>query len=210
MHAVIFMVLLFADQITKIVIDGGNVNNEIIKGFLTFQNVHNDGAAFSFLGDKPWAQTFFIVLTAVALVAFFAFYLFADERKKTLRLSLVLIMCGAMGNFIDRIAFSYVRDFIHFHFFPATFNIADAALCVGAALFIVHYLFLDADAIIRTKASRRAAAAKDGCADEHTSVKDGGADAHTSEMPAERADTTDNGAYDRASGAENGEEEGKT
>ena len=61
-----------------------------------------------------------------------------------------MIMGGAVGNFIDRLALKSVRDFIYPHFF-ANFNVADAFICVGAFLLVLYYLFFDEDAIFKRK-----------------------------------------------------------
>ena len=59
-----------------------------------------------------------------------------------------MLIGGTLGNFIDRIVFNSVTDFIHIHFFPAIFNVADIALTVGAIMLIVWFVFLDDEAII--------------------------------------------------------------
>jgi signal peptidase II len=109
--------------------------------WLDIIRLHNPGAAFSFLaGAGGWQRWFFIVLAlgvSVVLLWWLRSVYEAAERRLTLALSLIL--AGAIGNVIDRIEHGYVVDFIHVHwgnaYFPA-FNIADAALTVGAALMI--------------------------------------------------------------------------
>ena len=72
-------------------------------------------------------------------------------------MTLALILSGAIGNFIDRMTLTYVRDMIHViidfgkgEIFPYIFNVADMALVVGAIMLIVHLLFLDKDALFRS------------------------------------------------------------
>lgn len=163
-HFILFLVLFLIDQISKIIVQGGKVNVPVIKGFLSFRYVKNEGAAFSFLADKSWAQIFFIALTSVATIGFFIWYLLANKKKRTLRVALLLIINGALGNLVDRIAFGYVRDFVSFSFFKPVFNFADAVLCIGAALLVIHFLFLDKDALFRRKPKN------DACKDEQVNA----------------------------------------
>jgi len=59
--------------------------------------------------------------------------------KIFMKVGMTLIIGGALGNLIDRLRFGYVVDFIDFRFWPV-FNIADMALCVGAAFFLFEYI----------------------------------------------------------------------
>lgn len=102
---------------------------------------HNDGAAFSIMsGLGGWQRWFF-----VALAGGFSIFIIYELRRLRVGdwpqgLAYGLILGGALGNLIDRLANGYVVDFILFHYkswyFPA-FNVADAALTCGAALWIV-------------------------------------------------------------------------
>ena len=102
-----------------------------------------------------WAQTFFKILTAVALVFFSLFYIYSIKKGYNwLRFSLILVIGGTIGNFIDRLFVSGVTDFIGFqfgsYFFPI-FNLADSFLCVGVAMMMVHFVFLDENAVFKKK-----------------------------------------------------------
>ena len=101
-------------------------------------------------GDKPWAQTFFIVLTVVALLGLAVYMIFKKDNSRWLNVSLALIASGAIGNFIDRLALKEVRDFLFVHFF-ANFNVADIAITVGGIMLVFYFLFLDKDAIFKKK-----------------------------------------------------------
>lgn len=128
-----------------------------IKGLISITYVQNTGAAWSFLSGVSWAQTFFKILTVVALCLFTAMYLYAmKKRYKWLMYSIVFIVGGTIGNFVDRVAFGYVRDFILLTFmdFPV-FNIADSFLCVGVVMFVIHYLFLDSDALFKKSSDNK-------------------------------------------------------
>ena len=147
--AISFALVIGVDQLTKALTDGAQTI-EIIKDILYFKSTYNTGAAFSMLGGVEWAQTFFIILTVVA-VAGATVYLFMNKKKSLwLDLSIVLIISGAIGNFIDRIILGYVRDFIYVTFF-ANFNVADSAITIGAIMLLVYFFFLDKDAVFSFK-----------------------------------------------------------
>ena len=149
---VLIVVLILVDQITKTYFKNLYENNSwystsVIKDFFAFTYTKNTGAAWSFLADKDWAQTFFKILTVVALVLFYGFYIYACKKNyKFLRYALILIIGGTIGNFIDRLAYNGVVDFLSFTFgsynFPI-FNLADSYMTIGIIMMFVHYIFLD-------------------------------------------------------------------
>ena len=113
--------------------------------FLNFTLLHNPGAAFSFLSDAGgWQRWFFTAISLVASVVFLVWITRLKASEKMLALSLALILGGAVGNLYDRATLGYVVDFISVYYndwyFPA-FNIADAAISVGAVLVIYDMLF---------------------------------------------------------------------
>jgi signal peptidase II len=108
---------------------------------LNFTLVHNTGAAFSLLSDASgWQRWFFASIALVVGVVITLWLRQVKEDETWLPLALSLILGGAIGNFWDRIYFGYVIDFIQVYyeawFFPA-FNIADSAICVGAAILLL-------------------------------------------------------------------------
>jgi len=108
--------------------------------FLTWVRWHNEGAAFSILSDAAGWQRWFFVVLALAFAVFIIYELRRLPREQRL-MGVVygLILGGAVGNLIDRVLHGYVVDYVLLHwgpyYFPA-FNVADAALSVGAALWI--------------------------------------------------------------------------
>jgi len=133
------------DQLTKVTIerlfDYGDVRP--VTGFFNLVLTYNKGAAFSFLaGASGWQKEF---LTGIGIVASLVIvYLLARHgAQKLFSLALALILGGAIGNVIDRIAHGHVIDFLDFHWrgwhWPA-FNVADSAIVCGAALLIVDEL----------------------------------------------------------------------
>lgn len=151
--------VLALDMVSKSLAVSNSFNFVVIPQLVKFRLSYNTGAAFSFLSDKPWAQTFFIVLTFIVLAAIISFFAFKIIKKqkisKWLAVSLSLAFSGALGNLIDRLAFGKVRDFILLFYetdiFPAIFNVADVSLVVGVIMVCVYLLFLDKDALFRKK-----------------------------------------------------------
>ncbi len=152
---VVGLCILF-DQLSKSAIKNNYrlyEKNFLIDDFFFFTYTVNTGAAWSFLADKDWGQIFFKVLTGVALVGFIVFIVFTIKKKQTwLSISLAFIIGGTIGNFIDRLAFNGVTDFIGVLFgdyqFPI-FNLADSFLVVGLIMLIIYYAFLDNNALFK-------------------------------------------------------------
>ena len=107
--------------------------------FFNLVLVYNSGAAFSILSDAAgWQRGLFIAIALVAS-AWIVWLLRKYPHQRLFALALTLVLAGAVGNVIDRIAFGAVIDFLDFHargyHWPA-FNIADSAITCGAALLI--------------------------------------------------------------------------
>ncbi len=150
---ILLLSLIAIDQVTKFhfshTIELGD-RKPVIEGLFYFAYELNTGASFSFLSGVSWAQTFFKILTSFALVAFAIMYVFAVKNNlRWLKVGLIFIVSGTIGNFIDRLLLNGVIDFISFTFFPFVFNLADAFLIVGAIMLVIHFLFLDKNAIFK-------------------------------------------------------------
>ena len=152
---VLLLLLIALDQITKHHFSstyGLGERRPVIDGLFYFAYEINTGASFSFLADADWAQLFFKILTGFALVIFILLYVISVKNNlRWLKVGLIFIISGTIGNFIDRIAINGVVDFISFTFFPFVFNLADAFLTVGAIMLVIHFLFLDKNAIFKRK-----------------------------------------------------------
>ena len=108
--------------------------------FFDLTLVYNRGAAFSFLAQGDGWQRWFLSGVAVLAIAFIAWLMKTQAHEsRRLMLALSLIMAGAIGNLIDRLAYGHVVDFVllywHPWYYPA-FNLADTAITVGAVLLI--------------------------------------------------------------------------
>ena len=151
--------LIAVDQVTKLLILANYQLGEstFITGFFNVVRVHNTGAAFSFLADAGGWQRWFFTGVGVAASAFIVWMLRTHPGEKLFAFALACILGGAIGNVIDRVLYGYVVDWLDFHWgllsglfpgghFPA-FNIADAAITVGAVSLIL-------DEILRWRRSR--------------------------------------------------------
>ncbi|HLS87995.1 MAG TPA: signal peptidase II [Burkholderiales bacterium] len=112
-----------------------------VTGFFNLVLVFNKGAAFSFLADQGGWQRFALAGFAVVASVVVAVLLVRSPGRRLLCAGLALILGGAVGNVIDRLRLGHVVDFLDFHalgwHWPA-FNVADAAITVGAALVILE------------------------------------------------------------------------
>ncbi|MGI6703097.1 MAG: signal peptidase II [Clostridia bacterium] len=130
---IVVIAVLVADRVTKFLclqylVPLGTV--PVINGVFHLTYVENTGAAFGMLQGKNW---FFI--PAVILVSIVLVYLIwsMKDASRYMRISLALILGGAIGNLIDRLWLGYVVDFLDFRVWPV-FNVADSCVVVGAVL----------------------------------------------------------------------------
>ena len=133
------LVVIVADQLTKFAATAGLAQGPVeILPFLNFALVHNTGAAFGFLSTAGgWQKLFFVGIAALATIVIVVMLRKVPRRDWFMQLSLSLILGGAIGNLLDRLIHGYVIDFIDFyigtwHFW--TFNVADAAISIGAVM----------------------------------------------------------------------------
>jgi len=141
-------VVVLIDQVVKMLVRssfGLHDSIDVIPGFFNLTRVHNFGAAFGLMSaaDFPFKTAVLSAVAALALgsLAWYGASLPAGQRLA--RVGLALIVGGAAGNLIDRIADGYVLDFFDFywngwHFWA--FNVADAAITVGVSLMILDLL----------------------------------------------------------------------
>lgn len=138
--------LICLDQMTKIYIHthfqvGESVS--VIPNIFSITYVQNKAAAFGFLGQTPEAfrSTFFLLIPPIA--ALIIVWMLRSTRDSDLAsiLSLSSIFGGAIGNYIDRLRYGFVVDFLDFHYYrdfeyPA-FNVADMAIVIGICVMIL-------------------------------------------------------------------------
>jgi signal peptidase II len=123
----------------------------VIGDLLYFRLVYNSGGA---MGSRIGPSWVYLILTAVALVIIIRYFLTVPRAGWHVRMSLAIIFGGAVGNLIDRVLYGRVIDFIDMDFpdIPFlyiyrwfTYNIADAAITIGLAIFIIGILFRKKD-----------------------------------------------------------------
>ena len=160
-HLGVIVFSIVSDQLTKLwalvrfTNETGAPNHDVINvigEWIRFQLVFNKGAAFSSRPQDlmpflpPWL--FFLLISIVATIVLLWFYRSIDKRDWMSRLGVVMILGGAVGNFIDRMRLSMVVDFIDCDLpgfimtpFP-TFNVADSFVTVGVAIVVLSPVFL--------------------------------------------------------------------
>ena len=148
----IALVILLADQATKLLIVDSFAlgDSQTVTTFFNLVRVHNSGAAFSMLSTASGWQRWFFTGIGIVATFFILWLLRSHPTQKLFCFALALVLGGAVGNVIDRIAYGHVVDFLDFHWdwlspvfyqghFPA-FNIADSAISVGAVCLILDEL----------------------------------------------------------------------
>ena len=117
---------------------GGNFT--VIDGFLDLTYSENTGMGFGLGQDSTLGIT---VMTAILIVAILGYLIFFKKEKAYIRIPLIMVAAGGIGNLVDRTQLGYVRDFFEFTFMDfAIFNIADAFVTVGAIVLIVALILM--------------------------------------------------------------------
>lgn len=116
-----------------------------ILSFFSFTYARNYGAAFSFLGDAGGWQRYFFTAIALAVSVYLIYSLKRNgQAQRWTNIAFALILSGAIGNVTDRLILGYVVDFLDFDLgfyrWP-TFNVADIAIFIGAAMIILESFF---------------------------------------------------------------------
>lgn len=140
--------LVFLDQLTKLwaLKSLKPIHTmTVIPGILDLTFVENRGVAFGLFSGQKW---FILILTGLIAGALVYFYRTLPQKPslKPVRLAVLLVLSGAIGNIIDRIFRSYVVDFFEFTFFDwPVFNVADIYVVVGVILLTFLILFVVKD-----------------------------------------------------------------
>ncbi len=138
LEALLLIVILTLDLVTKHYMAKfliGKSSYPFINGFMDFVFVKNYGASFGILNGKTVLLTVVVIVSLILLVAL---WVYLREQNAAIRLSLVFLIAGGIGNLVDRIAFGYVRDFLHFTFFDfPVFNVADSFVVIGSFMLAI-------------------------------------------------------------------------
>ena len=150
--AVVILILL--DQGTKLwaLASLNPIHNmTLVEGFMDLTFVENRGVAFGMFSGQRW---FILLLTGIIAVGLIWFYVTMPKKKEyfPLRVSLVMVLSGAIGNIIDRLFRGYVVDFFEFTFFEwPVFNVADIYVVVGVILLALMIVFVVKDEDLELK-----------------------------------------------------------
>jgi len=124
----------------------------VVPGFWNHVYVQNFGAAWGMFSEKneSFRRPFFLIVSIVAVLVVFSLYRGLREDQRMMQVALSLIVGGALGNFIDRVRYGYVVDFIDWYITTGgqekhwpTFNIADVWITIGVVLMAIQILFFD-------------------------------------------------------------------
>jgi len=141
-----FFIIIIFDQLTKIlVIKNFQLYESLsILPFFNLTFIVNYGFAFGFL-NNPSLNQIIVILVIFSIIAYFL-YLLIKTQDQFFRFSLILVLSGAVGNFIDRVLHGFVIDFIDIYLgsyhWPA-FNLADSSITLGFILIMFNILFLN-------------------------------------------------------------------
>ncbi|MDD5465879.1 MAG: signal peptidase II [Candidatus Omnitrophica bacterium] len=139
MVLIIIASVIFLDQFIKfLAVSSLQLNTPVvlIKNFLNLTLVHNRGAAFGLFQN----QLLMFVLISIFAIALILLNLKDKKNSFVFKLSLSLILGGAIGNLIDRLRFGFVIDFLDLRVWPV-FNLADSAITIAAVLLTWELLF---------------------------------------------------------------------
>lgn len=142
--------VICADQVTKLFIHTRFLlgeNYTVIPDFFNITYVRNYGAAFGMMAQMApsFREPFFAIIPVIALIVIITILRSTPDNDKWQIFALSLIFGGAIGNYIDRLRFKYVIDFLDIHYkevyhWPA-FNIADSAIVIGVSILIAQMIF---------------------------------------------------------------------
>lgn len=141
LYIILAVALIVLDQVVKFLVRaniplGGAVS--FLPGVLQLTYVKNTGAAFSMLEQHTWILTIVSAAVAVLIAVLLAKRVFP---RRFAMVSLALVLAGAVGNLIDRVAFGFVTDMFQTLFMNfAVFNVADICVVAGGIAFCVYYL----------------------------------------------------------------------
>ena len=141
MFIILTVIFLIIDFVSKMIVSNlMNVHDSVmvIKDFFYISYFRNTGGAWSILNEHTWLLT----VVSLIIIVFLIYYVYKNKPKNKLEtLGYSMILGGSIGNFIDRIIYGYVIDFLDFNIFGYNypiFNFADVFIVVGVLILIIY------------------------------------------------------------------------
>lgn len=134
---IVFAILVFLDRVSKYLVVKNLSYGETIRifgEFLKISRVENPGGIFGLFAKS---KVFFLVLSIVAIAVLLFFILKYIKKDVFLSFVLTLLLSGVVGNFLDRVVYGSVIDFVHILNFPV-FNFSDSYITVGIIIAIIY------------------------------------------------------------------------
>lgn len=146
MDFITIAIIILLDRITKYAAKAlllKDTNIDLINGYLSFTYLENRGAAFGIFRNK---KILLIGVTSFVVLLLIYYLVKNTDINRFLKIGLILIIAGALGNLIDRVILGYVIDFIHFYiknvFDWPVFNIADISVVCGSIILALSLLLI--------------------------------------------------------------------
>ena len=201
--------LTMKDYLYDFVVNRNGGYYTVVEGFFALNYSENTGMGFGLGQDSTTGIT---VMTCIVIVVVIGYLAVFRKDKAYIRIPLVMVAAGGIGNLVDRIALGYVRDFFEFTFMDfAIFNIADSFVTVGAIALIIGLIVMMAVTAKDEKARQAAEQAEggDGLAE---NAADGAEEPAESEAESaegageNKAESAESSAENAAEGAESSAE----
>lgn len=153
---IITLDLTLKDYLYKLVVEQNGGNMTVIEGFFDLTYSENTGMGFGMGSDSTLGIT---IMTFIIVVVVICYLLVFRKDKPYIRIPLIMVAAGGIGNLVDRLAFGYVRDFFEFTFMNfAIFNVADSFITIGALALIIGLIVTMATTTADEKKKAQAAA----------------------------------------------------
>ena len=141
-YVLLTLVLVAADQLVKYLVRANiplGTSLPFLPGIMELTYWQNTGAAFSLFSEHTWVLTLISAVVSLVILGVLVKRVVAHPFGVA---SLSVVLAGAVGNLIDRVAFGYVTDMFNFQFMRfAVFNVADICVVCGGIAFCIYFLF---------------------------------------------------------------------
>lgn len=138
--AIIASDLILKNIAATVIANTADKSVTLIPGFFSLTYTGNPGGPWGILSNATWVLA---VISLLASVAFIVFLFRTKNKNRFMRMSVTLLLAGAVGNLYDRMFLGDVRDMLRFDFFDfPIFNIADSAIVIGVILLLIYVIFI--------------------------------------------------------------------